>query len=347
MSVVQDVVHVKGGYNTRGETGKSLHYRVGEKMYVFVQAMKNAEWFLKGVGGSKVQKGNLKPVRVLQLLRDKFQECIGKEAYDEATAAVAESQSNSQEADETPDPMDALDELVPVKVKKVKKPKQTRVKVRSGCREFLVPTRPPCVACDKDGTTLVCVYLKREYNKGIGTLYVRMDCIGWLLAYAADELHFMGVGRSKPEPIVEAKPNCPAVAGLNLKWDFCAKAWDAKFVEGAFGGKTKRMDQTNLDKDVWDKLRTNNLVENTWLRATSSEKRTGLKELLILWCAAFSRGAADEHDATMGSPNSKERGDKRSFKNFIGTDVGSSPGDDSDATAVADMSADDDDESLG
>ena len=39
---------------------------------MFLELDKNAAWFLKGVGGPKTQKGSLKAVDVLQLLRKTF-----------------------------------------------------------------------------------------------------------------------------------------------------------------------------------------------------------------------------------------------------------------------------------
>ena len=76
VSVEQGIVNIKGGYNKRGEAAQSIQYQVGGATHVLVELDKNAHWFLKGVGGPGVQKGALKPVHAMQLLRDRFQQAL-------------------------------------------------------------------------------------------------------------------------------------------------------------------------------------------------------------------------------------------------------------------------------
>ena len=51
-----------------------------------------------------------------------------------------------------------------------------------------------CVGCKDDDKTVVCVYRKpRSEKRSNGKLFLRVDCIGWLLSYAAEELSCQGV----------------------------------------------------------------------------------------------------------------------------------------------------------
>ena len=323
VQIVQGIVNIKGGYNKRGEASQSMQYRVGDITHVFVELDKNAAWFLKGVGGAKVQKGDLKPVLAIQLLRERLQQKIDGESGTEAAvgqghlSAVAGSQSESQEPDEDIDPMEEMDDLVDVAPQAKKKPK-AKAKPNYPCRaaveEFEVPTRPRCAGCGHDDKTVVYVYKKASLDKrGNGNLWLRLDCIEWLLAYAADELHFQGVPQSTPEPATRQVGNCPAVADLSLELDFSAKAWDAKFVAGALAGTAKRMGVNDLDRDVWEKLREQSIVHVYFGHATSIQKKDALKEFITLWCAASARNEVGEFEATMSSPatSSPPRGAKR------------------------------------
>ena len=69
VAVVGGIVNIKGGYNRSGKVGSSISYQVDNTIHVFVELDKNAEWFLKEVGGTRTQKGDLKAVLALELLR--------------------------------------------------------------------------------------------------------------------------------------------------------------------------------------------------------------------------------------------------------------------------------------
>ena len=77
VSLEQDMINVKGGYNTRGESGRIISYEIDKVTHVFVELDKNAEWFLKGVGGPEVQRGDLTVVGVATLLRETFNLKLG------------------------------------------------------------------------------------------------------------------------------------------------------------------------------------------------------------------------------------------------------------------------------
>ena len=318
VSIESGIVRIKGGYNTRGEAAHSIQYQIHGTTHLFVELDKNAEWFLKGVGGPKVQKGDLKPVQVLELLREILDEKLEQEPDAEAAvaggqlSAVAAAQS---EADEDIDPMDQMDDLVEVVPKANKKPRTTNRTNRAMVEELVVPTRPPCVGCDDDDKTVVWVYRKpRSEKRSNGNLFLRGDCMDWLLSYAADELSCQGVEPASPHtPVnVQRSGNCLAVADLHLQWDFDAKAWEASFVAGALVGTTKTMSVHDLNTEMWAKLRDESKVQGHFCRATMPQKKNAVKEVITMLCAAIARNEVPEFEATWGSPSSTSRGEPES-----------------------------------
>ena len=329
VSITQDTVTIQGGYSTRGEAAPTVQYKVGDTTQIFVELDKNASWFLKGVGGPKVQKGDLKAVEVMQLLRDAFKDKLDEVPGD--NAAVAETQSGSQDTEDGVDPMDAMDamddvaavvaEVVPQKKAGVRQggaqKRPTQDARRALVQELDVPSRPRCVGFDEDDKTVVCVYRKAQADNGKNrNLYLRLDCIEWLLAYAADELACQGVKAASPVNTSEQAANCTAVGDLHLEWDFSAKAWVGKFVAGPRVGTTRRINVHDLNQEVWDELGKKSVVNGYWYRATPLERKCALKEWMILWCAAIARGEEKEFESLMDSlaTSSPQRGEKRRWE---------------------------------
>ena len=242
-------VNVTGGFNKKLLAAASLQYKIGDTNHIFVELDKNADWFLKGVGGPKIKKGDLKPVNVLTAIRDKF--AIASEV--EVDTAVADAVAV--------DPMNALDEIAsPAPTTKAKtRPKQPKRPPRSVVHDVTMPTRPECVGCDDAGTTTICVYRKGD-SLGIrgragsqkSGLYIRSDFINWLLAYGADELHYQGIKRIYPAP--RQKPEGAAVADFTMSWHFHDKAWDAEFTTGTYTGTTRRIRLSDVDRH-WEELK--------------------------------------------------------------------------------------------
>ena len=265
-----------------------------------------------------MKRGGLKPVKVLDMLRA-FLNAELKQNLAEQLSAVAGSQSDSQEPDEDIDPMDAMDamdELVEAVPQARKKPRTTQRIHRAVVEELVVPTRPVCGGCNKDDKTVVCVYRKpRSEKRSNGNLFLRVDCMHWLLTYAADELHFHGVEPASPDPIDQQPCNCPAVAELHVAWDDSAKAWEAKLIPGALVGTTKRICVSDLSDDMWATLRAESRVQGYLSKASLLQKKNAVKEFITLWFAAIagnraaefealSRSRGMELEATEGSPSS-------------------------------------------
>ena len=92
-------------------------------------------------------------------------------------------------------------------------------------------------------------------------LYLRVDCLNWLLSYAADELHFQGVPCNPLAAEDQKVANCAAVAGLNLEWDFWKKAWLAEFVEGPLKGVKKSFAILDYNAKLWARMRAQGICE--------------------------------------------------------------------------------------
>jgi hypothetical protein len=334
-STQRDRVGVKGGYNTKAEVAAALEYQVDGATHAYVELDKNAQWFLKGVGGPKARKGDLKAVKVLDLLRKVISVQHGLGDADEGHAAVAagsdpsavaDTEDDTQEADVDTDPMDAKDDVEEVEAtmsqllpqKKVPKPKPPRAQEegRALALAVEVPTSPPCVP---RGTTVrqTTIHLYRRAagdKRSNGRLYLRTDHLDWLFAYAADELAFQGVQASPADPTPQPG-NCSAVAGLRLEWDFSAKAWEGAFVTGPLAGTTRRMAVHDLNQRIWDKLKEESLVEGPLILPCNTRARKDAgKEWVTMWCAAIARNDYAELEALMGEPeaSSTSPGAKRS-----------------------------------
>jgi len=182
---------------------------------------------------------------VITAIRDEYQKACGEIPDDEtAVAEVADGQAGVRDKKENDDPMEELEDIVDraaaAKPKAKAKPKKySQGAKRAEVQELKMPIHPTC----SQSTKTIYVYRKPSQRARNNTsLYLRSDCLEWLLSYAADERHFYGVERNEEAQLDDETGNCPAVADLRLTWDFTGKAWDAEFVAGAFVGvkKTRR-----------------------------------------------------------------------------------------------------------
>jgi len=108
VTIGSGVIQIAGGQNKHAFPASTMQV-VGEDniTHVFVNLDKNAAWFLKGTGGWKTRKGDLKSVKVICDIRALFN--------GEEEVASAPSQM-----DDTDDPMDCMETLKGKKVKKTK-----------------------------------------------------------------------------------------------------------------------------------------------------------------------------------------------------------------------------------
>jgi hypothetical protein len=354
VDVVSSVCTIQGGYNAVPLVAESVHVQTASNdgtnithtTQTFVKLSKNAEWLLKGAGGGTTQKGELKSLDVLAMVRRKFHEFTKLVVRDPDTdAAVADPNTEATHAEI--DPMDALDE-----VKAVQPTRSTKAKPKPNKRKpdtsrstfvaFKVPTKPPCRDTEREGeadTTTICVYRKARKDKRTNScLYLRQDGLPWLLKYAADELEHQGVAA-----------NCSAVAGLHLEWNFTEKVWQAEFLAGAHAGQTRCMSPNELHKHIWALLLENSLVNCPWSSKPDwIQRKHAVKEFMIVWCKAILSGTSEEYDDMIDMVREGQRLRKRSVEDNITTAVA----DDAEVTdaadsegTVADTADEDDDDS--
>ena len=206
---------------------------------------KNARWFLKGAGGPKAAKGDLKAVEVLVMLRGKLKDREAASRTRGAAVAAPFLPDAVVEPSTDIDPMDELDTISEIDSSPQPKPLKYR-KLNTHDRRALVetlsvPTRPVCTGCGDGDTTTIRVYrLLMSDRRSNAHLHLRTDCIGWLMAYAADEFHYQGV--VAPCFVPQSRVgNCATVAGLRSEWAFATQEWACEFVDGPLLGTKRRL----------------------------------------------------------------------------------------------------------
>ena len=212
----------------------------------------------------------------------------------EPSAVAGPSAVADSDDDDAPDPMDALDEVPDTLIKATKKAVRTPHKktARSMVTEPSAVAGPSAVADgdDRSETTTVCLYLKPN-NRNIksASIYIRVDCIDWLLAYAADELFYQGVKRDTAADEDLKVANCPAVADVNLEWDFDTHVWEAEFLAGPFQGVTRSFGIADLTASRLARLRSVGIGQPDPRSPTSAlpTKKQVAKEFITLWCDAI------------------------------------------------------------
>jgi hypothetical protein len=299
IQLTYDSVTVSGGFSSKTFVVRTIIVETATNSDSFVEVTKNADWFLKTVGSDVMQKGQCKAVKVLNVLSDKL-----NAQHLLPTPVVPDSDSPPAVAGADYDPMDALDDgLQSVQSTPVKKAKSPYKKARHQILFVDMPMRPPCADASCTDTKQVSVYYSGKTAK---KLYVHCDCIGWLLAYAADELHFQGVVDIDDNDDTKIA-NCTAVADLHVEWDFQKKLWQSEFVDGALRGVKRSFSQADNTVDRWDKLRRASMstVDASFADASAADKKQVAKEFIVHWCASISRGDHHTFEADWGVKNNE------------------------------------------
>ena len=300
VEIIEDLVGISGGFLKKPLSAPSLLIMAGKTPHRFVEVNKNSEWFLKAVGGPGTQKGELKAVHVLDDIRNVC-DAMDKTAVadDIDTSAVA------GEADEVElDPMDALDDVMetPCKTKPKAKAKPKQNVIPSSVIDVTMPRRPKCAGGSTESVTVTLYVKSRIKHENVRTskLYVSTTCINWLLAYAADEKFFEGVARAEGDEAKE--PNCAAVAGLNLEWNFGTRSWKAEFVTGDFAGTNRELAITDLSTSQWEKIVQNGMpgAEGEFKDVPYLKKKQVCKAFMSLWCEAIARKQGKEFEEFWG-----------------------------------------------
>ena len=344
VKVEQGLVSILGGFGVGFHTAASIDFNVGDdaETHTYVLLDKNAQWFLKGAGGDKVQKGDVKAVKIIDTIRENFREaCCTTDDVQCTTADDVQYITADEVVDEgVVDPMDALKvrQICAEPIRKGsgdrfmrtngsgtkgKRPRPDRVG-RSVMRQLVMPTRPECAASAMQAWDTTLISLCRGPGKAKtannGKLYLRIDCLDWLLSYAADELHFQGIVPSMPDAPQSRLANCEEVSDLFVAWDFTANAWNASFIDGPFKGTTRRVYYYDVTAALWVKLqqrmtaggnfqgvrdggwKPSRLWETvTFAYASNQQKKAAAKVLVIALCHAVTVGhdAVDEFEHLM------------------------------------------------
>ena len=310
IEIVEDLVGISGGFLKKPLSAPSLLIMAGNTPRRFIELNKNSEWFLKAVGGPSTQKGELKSVRVI----DDIREALIKTAVADDIDTPADAGANELEL--AVDPMDELEDLIeaPCKTKPTAKAKPKKKPVPATIVDVPMPARPNCAGGDTENVT-VSLYVQSSKKIGVTfrnvKLYLSTTCVGWLLAYAADEKFFEGVARAQCDG---AKvPNCAAVAGLNLEWDFGARSWKAEFVTGDFAGTTREFGITDLSTSHWDLMVQSGTqgAEGEFRTVPDLKKKQVCKAFITTWCEAIARKQGGEFDGIWGLEVSRNAENKR------------------------------------
>jgi len=292
--VKRDAISIIGGLSSKLYILGTIDVFHNAEKVSFVEVSKNADWFLKMVGGNGCVKGGCKAVRVIQELHAEVVRIAGdgQPELDYPPPAVDDAAGDVDgTGDAVVDPMDALDggdigaassADKPLQPPRRKLPRYIIVPVN-------MPLRPICADKTCTATRTVHVYYSGKNGK---KLHVRSTDLTWLVAYAADELHFQGVARDQDTALHVKPPNCPAVADLHLEWDFRTKSWLAEFVDGGLRGQKRRFAPADHTTTRWTKMQRSALpcTGSSFDEATRVEKKNAAKELVLLWCGSMVEG---------------------------------------------------------
>ena len=291
--IVQEQITIKGGLNRKGEVAESIRYKCADgATHTFVALHKEAMWFLKGVGGTSMKRGDLKVVNVLQMLRHKLSATDFAPLGAASSPAVAGSDSRNSADTLDDDPMesmisiesvaDSLGDVVP------RNPKQRKVD-RACVQELSVPTRPACVSGASKEETQIVVYTAPDKKKQ-SAVHLRADCISWLLSYAADELACQGVvladalASSTPH-----QPNC-VCPNVYLEWDFTLKKWKAEFLAGHVQGDTVYFGANEVTPALYKHLRKQCFAQSWFSKADKPSNKVAAKQYIIYGARPYTMG---------------------------------------------------------
>ena len=295
VSIKDAQITITGGFNTKGELAESIQYKCANNAtHIFVALHKEAQWFVKGVGGAR--KGELKAVNVLTMIRHKASVADFQSIDSETSPAVvgSDSQGSADAADYDPmDEMIALDSVA--EAVSIKTSTKKRKVDRASVQELQVPIRPQCVGTASQGETTIFVYTPPARKNRLP--HLRVDCIPWLLAYAADELACQGVScGDAASDCTPQKANC-AIENVHLEWNFDSKMWDATFVGGHAQGEFLQFGPSDVTPALLKQLRVLELANGWYSKSSFSSNRSAAKEYVLIWCKAVNEMRIAEHNA--------------------------------------------------
>ena len=352
VGIATGLVNVTGGFSNAYNHAPSLAIETktakGVVTHTFVKLEKDSAWFLKGVGGLACQKGGCKAVTVIQDLREKTVAAAQASGLTPIpVAAVADAPVEAEDDDE--DDIDPMDRLAPVAEQsaapKAKQPRgASKLSLQSRIVEVSMPTKPQCAAPQGTDMTTLQVYItakscKSPKGKGLKEIFLRSDGLSWLLAYAADQLHFQGIVPAENSAPQSRTPNCPEIDDLHVAWNFFAKQWEARFLGGEFAGTIKRFRPDAINETTWTRLQTLLLASphkqwGEYADASKVQLKIVGKAFIIQWCKSVVDGESAAFEVRMGIKEQTLETPPKKTKHAHAGDLSS---------AVADTMDDDDD----
>ena len=153
-----------------------------------------------------------------------------------------------------------------------------------------MPKRPICAGGGEDKIT-ISVYLKsgsKHTNSAKRPVWLNSSCIGWLIAYAADEKHFEGVQRDTVEK--NKDPNCDSHKDLFVEWQIDTHSWIGEFVDGPLCGTKRELFISSITKVHWEKMKISSIIQDQtgdFDAASEVTKKQVAKKLLMVWMSAL------------------------------------------------------------
>ena len=162
----------------------------------FVHLKQNSTWFLAAVGGPKTCRSGLPAVTVIETLCDKVCGPSDTQVVEDADNGGENEEAVKEHPTVQDDPMLMLGAYAPVcELEAPKKCKRARTAKSAAdghgrgftdsVRALDMPKRPSCAG--RECAEIRAVHL--HVRKGSRALWIRLDCIDWLVSYAADEHH--------------------------------------------------------------------------------------------------------------------------------------------------------------
>ena len=284
--ILTDHIALEAGFSKNAYQAQCVVY--GDEEWKFVHVKKQHPWFAAAVGGPMLKKGDMPTVHVIDELNAKV---FGKQSKESLHEDRSRGEDGENECEAQIDPMAGLAACEPdlETPKKLKKARKREVQ-RSLVREIEMLQRPLFVGGEAALSKTVHVYIKPNSK----ALYIRVDCIDWLVSYAADEHHYQGVSRvgsAAPQPATD----------YAVEWDYNNKSFECTINVGKHAGLTWRSTTTDtLTQDVFAKLAERDFVDGFWSQANQSVKRKACRELLNLWCAATIDGGQHKFEEDWG-----------------------------------------------
>ena len=223
-------VVVTGGLSRKEHLVDSITVLVGGESKVFVKVSLSEEWFQKVAGGPTTNKSLMKPVTVLKMLA-----ALVSNEDEEGPDAVADIPLPAEDLTAVAgvDARDPMLELDSVHGDDAPKPKRRKT-IKQGVVYVQAPARPGKLSSPPHRVSVAILKTKKDF-------YVRIDHLGWLAAYAADEIATQGVDALNDPNESGKKPNVDDVPYLCVEWCFAKNVWEAEFLAGPFKGTKRRV----------------------------------------------------------------------------------------------------------